>query len=78
LCTFLLGAWCQTIQDSWTAPTTPDGSTSLQSGTPFTIRWKSELQEAFGTYCASCNVKKLDFWVTSFIDESYKFKIAGE
>jgi hypothetical protein len=71
-------AWCQTVQDSWTAPATPDGSTSLQSGAPFTIRWKSELQEAFSMYCTSCDVKKLDLWVTSFEDARYNFKIAGK
>ncbi|EFQ90831.1 hypothetical protein CFE70_006848 [Pyrenophora teres f. teres 0-1] len=73
----LLGS-CQTVQDSWTAPTTPDGPTSLQSGAPFTIRWKSDLQEALKTYCTSGNVMKLDHWVTSFENDSYKFRLAAK
>ncbi|RYN98538.1 hypothetical protein AA0119_g7036 [Alternaria tenuissima] len=28
-------------------------------------------------YCTSCDVKKLDLWVTSFEDARYNFKIAG-
>jgi hypothetical protein len=73
-----LRAWCQTVQDSWTAPAAPDGSTSLQGNAPFTIRWKSSLHGWFETYCTECNVTGLDLWVTSFNDEDYMYKIAGE
>ena len=69
---------CQTVQDSWTAPATPDGSTSVQSGAPFTIRWKSDLQDSFKMYCTLCDTKKLDLWVTSFKNKTYKFKLAGK
>jgi hypothetical protein len=79
LLTFLsLKAWCQTVQDDWTAPASPDNSTSLQSGNPFTLIWKSGLQDEFGGYCTSCNIQQLDLWITSFLNGDYNFKIGGE
>jgi hypothetical protein len=73
-----LRARCQSVQDSWTAPASPDRSTNMQSGTPFTIRWKSSLQEWFSAYCSSCDVRKADLWVTSFTSNNYNFKVAGK
>ena len=67
-----LQAWCQTVQDDWTAPAGPDGSTPLQSGTKFTLLWKSEL------HCPSCNVTKLDLWITNFNGTKYTSKIGRE
>jgi hypothetical protein len=73
-----LQAWCQTVQDAWTAPAAPDGSTPLQSGTKFTLLWKSELQNSFKLYCPSCNVTKLDLWITNFNGTKYTSKIGRE
>ncbi|KAH7072073.1 hypothetical protein BKA63DRAFT_568003 [Paraphoma chrysanthemicola] len=72
---FALQAWCQTVQDDWVAPAAPDESTSLQSGFPFTLMWKTTLQNNFKTYCPSCDVRQLDLWVTSFNGKKYKYKI---
>jgi hypothetical protein len=72
---FMVQTWCQTVQDDWTAPAAPDGSTSLQSGTKFTLLWKSGLQNSFETYCPSCNTKKLDLWITNFNGTKYTSKI---
>ncbi|CAN9259689.1 unnamed protein product [Alternaria alternata] len=77
LSTFPLQTWSQSVQDAWTAPASPDGSTNLQGGTSFTIRWKPQLQNNFPEYCPSCNVTMLDLWVASFRGRAYKFKIAG-
>jgi hypothetical protein len=55
-----LQVWGQTVQDDWTAPAAPDGSTPLQSGTKFTLLWKFGLQNNFKTYCPSCDTQKLD------------------
>ena len=73
-----LQVWCQTVQDSWTAPASPDTSTSLQSGNPFTLLWKSDLKYEFSGYCPSCSVDQLDLWVTSFSNDDYNYKIGGE
>jgi hypothetical protein len=70
-----LQAWCQTVQDDWTAPAAPDGSTPLQIGTKFTILWKSALQGSFQLYCPSCNITKLDLWITNFNGTEYTSKI---
>ncbi|KAF1917244.1 hypothetical protein BDU57DRAFT_493006, partial [Ampelomyces quisqualis] len=67
--------YCQTVQDDWTAPAAPDGSTSLQTGTRFTVVWKSGLQNSFKTYCTSCDIKKLDLWITNFNGTKYTSKI---
>ncbi|CAO2648859.1 Nn.00g098080.m01.CDS01 [Neocucurbitaria sp. VM-36] len=72
---FPLRAWCQTVQDDWTAPAAPDGSTPLQSGTKFTLLWKSGLQNSFEAYCPSCDTKKLDLWITNFNGTKYTSKI---
>ena len=66
---------CQTVQDDWTAPAAPDGSTPLQSGTKFTLLWKSTLQNNFATYCPLCDVTKLDLWITNFNGTKYTSKI---
>lgn len=70
-----LQSWCQTVQDEWTAPAAPDGSTPLKSGTKFTLLWKSGLQNNFKTYCPSCDTEKLDLWVTNFNGTEYMSKI---
>jgi hypothetical protein len=67
--------WCQSVQDDWTAPAAPDGSTPLQSGTKFTLLWKSGLQNSFETYCPSCDTKSLDLWITNFNGTKYTSKI---
>ncbi|KAH7084363.1 hypothetical protein FB567DRAFT_580925 [Paraphoma chrysanthemicola] len=77
LVVFAVQAWCQTVQDDWVAPAAPDESTSVQSGFPFTLMWKTTLQNNFKTYCPSCDVRKLDLWVTSFNGKKYKYKIGG-
>lgn len=73
-----LQIWCQTVQDDWTAPAAPEGSTPLQSGTRFTLLWKSGLQNSFRAYCPSCDIKKLDLWVTNFNGTKYTSKIGPE
>jgi hypothetical protein len=73
-----LQIWCQTVQDDWTAPAAPDGSTPLQSGTKFTLQWKSGLQSSFETYCPSCDTRKLDLWITNFNGTKYTSKIGSE
>jgi hypothetical protein len=75
---FPLQIWCQTVQDDWTAPAAPDGSTPLQSGSKFTLLWKSGLQNSFKAYCPSCDTKKLDLWITNFNGTTYKAKIGRE
>ncbi|KAI8939138.1 hypothetical protein NX059_004972 [Plenodomus lindquistii] len=70
-----LRIWCQTVQDDWTAPAAPDGSTPLQSGTKFTLLWKPNLQNWFQTYCPLCNTQKLDLWITNFNGSKYTSKI---
>ncbi|KAF2681722.1 hypothetical protein K458DRAFT_456784 [Lentithecium fluviatile CBS 122367] len=72
-----LQAWCQSVQDDWTAPASPDKSTSLQSDNPFTLVWKPGLQGRFEGYCASCNVQQLDLWVTSWTNSDYNYKIGA-
>ena len=69
---------CQTVQDDWTAPAAPDGSTPLQSGSKFTLLWKSTLQNNFATYCPSCDTKKLDLWITNFNGTKYQSKIGRQ
>lgn len=69
---------CQTVQDAWTAPTAPDGSTTLQSNTKFTLLWKPDFQNLFGAYCPSCDTKKLDLWITNFNGTKYTSKIGRE
>ncbi|KAF2134080.1 hypothetical protein P153DRAFT_330882 [Dothidotthia symphoricarpi CBS 119687] len=66
---------CQTVQDDWTAPAAPDGSTPLQSGTKFTLLWKSGLQNSFESYCPLCDTTKLDLWITNFNGTKYTSKI---
>jgi hypothetical protein len=73
-----LQAWCQTVQDDWTAPAAPDGSTPLQSGTKFTLLWKSGLQKNFEIYCPLCNTTKLDLWITNFNGTKYTSKIGRQ
>jgi hypothetical protein len=75
---FSLQAWSQTVQDDWTAPAAPDGSTPLQTGTKFTLLWKSGLQNSFETYCPKCDTKKLDLWITNFNGTKYTSKIGRE
>jgi hypothetical protein len=78
LCTLL--AWqacCREVQDGWTSPTKPDESTKLQSGNPFTLVWKSNLQGDFSNYCPPCDVGQLDLWVTTFNSNKYNYKIGG-
>ncbi|KAF3003503.1 hypothetical protein E8E13_004725 [Curvularia kusanoi] len=78
LLTFLLVSaevWCQTVQDDWTAPAAPDGSTPLQSGSRFTLLWKPTLQNNFATYCPDCDTRKLDLWITEFNGTKYQSKI---
>jgi hypothetical protein len=64
--------WCQTVQDNWTvqdywiAPAAPDGSTPLQSGSKFTLRWNSNLKDNFAAHCPSCDTKNLALWIASF------------
>jgi hypothetical protein len=70
-----LQACCQTVQDDWTAPAAPDGSTPLQSGSKFTLIWKIGLQDNFATYCPLCDTKKLDLWITNFNGTKYTSKI---
>ncbi|KAF1932998.1 uncharacterized protein M421DRAFT_416596 [Didymella exigua CBS 183.55] len=72
---FSLQTWCQTVQDDWTAPAAPDGSTPLQSGTKFTLLWKPALQNNFATYCPLCDTAKLDLWITNFNGTKYTSKI---
>ncbi|OAL55040.1 hypothetical protein IQ07DRAFT_640490 [Pyrenochaeta sp. DS3sAY3a] len=72
---FPLQVWCQTVQDDWTAPAAPDGSTLLQSGSKFTLLWKSGLQNSFQEYCPSCDTKRLDLWITNFNGTKYSSKI---
>jgi hypothetical protein len=50
----------------------------MQSGTPFTIRWKANFQDWYSAYCSSCDVGKLDLWVTSFTSDKYNYKVAGK
>ncbi|KAF2829415.1 hypothetical protein CC86DRAFT_287212 [Ophiobolus disseminans] len=69
--------WCQSVQDDFTAPAPPDRFTTVQSGTTFTLLWKTGLQNSFPAYCPSCNVKNLDLWVTSFANRNYEYKIAS-
>ena len=73
-----LQVWCQTVQDDWTAPAAPDGSTPLQNSAKFTLLWKSTLQNNFRTYCPSCDPSKLDLWITNFNGTQYKTKLARE
>jgi hypothetical protein len=75
---FPLQTWSQTVQDDWTAPAAPDGSTPLQTGTKFTLLWKSGLQNSFETYCPECDTKKLDLWITNFNGTKYTSKIGRE
>ncbi|OAL50084.1 hypothetical protein IQ07DRAFT_510411 [Pyrenochaeta sp. DS3sAY3a] len=67
--------WCQSVHDDWTAPAAPDGSTSLQSGSKFTLLWKPGLQYHFDTACPSCNINKLDLWITNLNGTKYISKI---
>lgn len=73
-----LQVWCQTPQNDWIAPASPDRATNMQAGTPFTLRWKSSLQNWFPVYCNGCDVQKLDLWVTSYNNYDYTYKIAGK
>jgi hypothetical protein len=75
---FPLQTWNQTVQDDWTAPAAPDGSTPLQTGTKFTLLWKSGLQNSFETYCPECDTEKLDLWITNFNGTKYASKIGRE
>lgn len=75
---FSLQIWCQTVQDDWTAPAAPDGSTPLQSGAKFTLLWKPALQNNFKTYCPLCDTTRLDLWVTNFNGTKYTSKIGRE
>jgi hypothetical protein len=68
----------QSVQDSWTAPATPNLSTKLQTNSPFTITWKATLTGSFATYCSSCDITKLDLWITSWQTNDYNSKIAGK
>ncbi|KAH9866307.1 hypothetical protein J1614_008873 [Plenodomus biglobosus] len=70
-----LQIWCQSVQDDWTAPAAPDGSTPLQSGTKFTLLWKSGLQNSFPQYCPLCDTEILDLWITNFNGTKYTSKI---
>ncbi|EAT78436.1 hypothetical protein HBI56_184040 [Parastagonospora nodorum] len=70
-----LQACCQTVQDDWTAPAAPEGSTPLQSGSKFTLIWKIGLQDNCATYCPLCDTKKLDLWITNFNGTKYTSKI---
>ncbi|KAF2014137.1 hypothetical protein BU24DRAFT_481557 [Aaosphaeria arxii CBS 175.79] len=70
-----LQIWCQTIQDNFTAPAVPDGSTLLQSGTKFTLIWKSSLPRFFGIHCPSCDTRKVDLWIRNFNGTTYATKI---
>lgn len=72
---FPLQIWCQSVQDDWTAPAVPDGSTSLQSGTEFTLLWNSGLKNSFQQYCPLCDTEKLDLWITNFNGTKYTSKI---
>ena len=67
------------VKDDWTAPAGPDRSTSLQSGTKFTLLWKSGLRDWFPTFCAKCDTKKLDLWIENTGNGTKYFsKIASE
>lgn len=75
---FASRAWCQLVQDSWTAPASPDGLTSLQSGNPFSIVWKPSLHGQFQGYCHSCDIQRFDLWVASWNNANYNYKFAGK
>lgn len=75
---FASRAWCQLVQDSWTAPASPDSWTSLQSGNPFSIVWKPSLHGQFQGYCHSCDIQRLDLWITSWNNANYNYKFAGK
>ena len=65
-----------TVQDSWTAPDPSDPAQNVQSGSTFTIRWKSSLRDWFPTYCSSCNLQTIDLWLTSYTNNGYNYKVA--
>jgi hypothetical protein len=70
-------ARARSVQDEWTAPASPDNSTNVQSGMPFTIRWKDGLRDEVKTSCTKCDLEKLDLWVTSSITNDHNYQIAG-
>ncbi|KAF9701348.1 hypothetical protein EKO04_000917 [Ascochyta lentis] len=74
---FPLSALCQSVQEDWTAPTLPDRTSSAQVGTSYTISWNLNLKSWFPTYCAACDVSKVDLWVTGFSSYEYTYKIAS-
>ncbi|KAI1125122.1 hypothetical protein F5Y10DRAFT_268463 [Nemania abortiva] len=63
---FLLTLSCvaDTVQDDWVFPQLPDGSTTLQLGGEYTIRWTSALQSWFQYFCPDCNTTSVDLWTT--------------
>jgi hypothetical protein len=74
----LLATAQDTVQDAWTAPSVPDGATTLRHGSSFTLIWKSNIQDMFIASCGACDTTKVDLWVTSFSDQDYKNKIGSE
>ncbi|KAH7380248.1 hypothetical protein DE146DRAFT_740662 [Phaeosphaeria sp. MPI-PUGE-AT-0046c] len=67
--------WCQTVQDAWTAPENPDGTTALNNNTEFTLIWKPNLREIFPQYCKKCNITNLDLWVSNRRTSPYADRI---
>jgi hypothetical protein len=70
-----LQIFCQNVHDDWIAPAAPEGSTSVQSGSIFTLLWKPGLQYSFDADCSSCNIDKLDLWIASLNGTKYASKI---
>jgi hypothetical protein len=81
----LLGAFlawqvrCQGhAQQNWISPTSPENSTQLQSGNPFTISWNTDIQKEVSEGCPSCDVRQQALWVTGVDQIGYNFKIGGK
>jgi hypothetical protein len=63
---------------NWISPTSPENSTQLQSGSPFTISWNPDIQQEISEGCASCDVQNQALWVTGVDQIAYNFKIGGK
>jgi hypothetical protein len=59
------------VQDEWIALKSPDFSSNLQAGTPYTLKWTKDLQIQVPTSCASCSIAQVDLWVTIFFDKAH-------
>ncbi|KAI1109761.1 hypothetical protein F5Y14DRAFT_431347 [Nemania sp. NC0429] len=65
-----------TVQDDWPSPAKYSTWYTRQT---YLIRWDTNLQNSFGTYCPSCDTSNVDLWITPAsleVDDFYRIASA--